>query len=81
MTEIQTTVQWVLGLVAVGVYINMSYATLSPDVTLSTPVIVGMLLLIALLLFGIDQSEGLIDSLRGTRFELPEDDGNGGDDG
>ncbi len=78
MTNYQTTIQWVMGLVAVGTYINMSYATLSPGVEISTPVIGGMLMLIALLLFGIDKSEDLIDSLRGTRFELPDDDGDRG---
>lgn len=61
----QDAVRWLLGLVASGLLMYMSYLSLQEDFTLQTPVIAGMLALVVVLMFGAKTLEGLIDSWKG----------------
>lgn len=50
--DYQGTVEWSVGIAASGLLVYMSYLSLQEGFTLHTPVIIGMLSLIVLLLYG-----------------------------
>lgn len=58
-------VRWVVGMVASGAMIYMSFRSMSAGFSLSPYVIAGMLALIVLLVYGVEPLEDLIDSWRG----------------
>lgn len=63
--QIQRYGRWVAGLVASGVLVYMSYMSMKMNLALETPVILGMLALIVLLMFGVESLEKLIKTWRG----------------
>ena len=67
-TEIEKTqryIRWVACLVASLVLIYMSYISMRMNFTLETPVILGMIALIVLLMFGVESLERLIETWKG----------------
>lgn len=64
--NIQKSVTWAFGLLAAAVFLAMAWASLDPTITISPPVIIGMLALTYLLLHGADRTTELLAIWRGS---------------
>ena len=64
--RIQYYIRWTSGLLASGVLVYLSFLSVRQNYTLETPVILGLLALITILLYGADALEGIIEAWRRT---------------
>ena len=65
LQRIQTQIRWMAGLTASGVLVYLSVLSVQRNYTLETPVIVGMLSLIIILMYGADALTSLVESWKG----------------
>ena len=67
------TVQRLVGYVAALAFMVIAYQSMSPDLTLSWPVIVGTIVIIAMLLGRLDRLALLVAKWKGTKHRIDPD--------
>lgn len=72
-------IRWGAGLAAAAVLVWMSYLSMQDGYSLQFPVIAGMLAVIVLLMYGVDELENVIESWRGTGRQDRDTNDNGGE--
>lgn len=63
--EVEYHIRWVAGLLSSGVLVYLSILSIQEGYSLESPVIIGLLTLVVVLMYGADALEDILDSWRG----------------